>query len=66
MATSENHVKEKSKDGDKSQEFVKFTCIKYTQLLCFTLYVVGVALDISWDWELSELESEDKLQSVSQ
>ena len=32
----------------------------------YTLYVVIVTLDLFWDVELLELESEDKLQPVSQ
>ena len=37
MSTSEKYVKEWNDDGDKSQEYVQFTWIKYPQLL-FLLY----------------------------
>ena len=78
MASSEDSTEEKVKVGNDIQDndFISLSCFEllkwlikrvYYPLLLFLLfYYVSVALDISWEGEWLELESEGKLQIVSQ
>ena len=78
ITTNEDYKEEESKGGDDSQSnnFISLSRFELLEWLlkraCSTLiifllfYYVGVVLDIAWEGELLEIESEDKLQPVSQ
>ena len=65
-STSEKYVKEWSKDGDKSQDFFNFHASNLPNWYFFSLHIVGVELALAWEGKILKLESEDKLQPVSQ
>ena len=78
MSTSEESTEEEAKGGDDSQnnDFIslsRFELLKwllkraFSPLLLFLLFNnVDVALVLAWEGDLLDMDSEDKLQPVSQ
>ena len=79
ITTNEESMEEEAKGGDDSQnnDFISLSCFWATLMtpkesflspnaIFLLFYDVDVALDLAWEGELLEMESEDKLEPVSQ
>ena len=57
--------KNKTRMWIRIRNLLNLPALKPPKMYFFTLYVVSVALYLSWEGEFFELESEEKLQPVS-